>query len=81
MWVGAKAKEIDGYKLWYSCLTRAKNGVSILFEKDLVEQVVEVRHKSDRIMYVKVVVGLEILNVISVYVPQVGLDKDVKRLF
>jgi len=46
-----------------------------------VEQVVEVRHKSDRIMYVKVVVGLEILNVISVYAPQVGLDKDVKRLF
>jgi len=80
-WAGAKAKEIDGYKLWYSGLTRAKNGVGILVEKDLVEQVVEVRRKSDRIKYVKVVMGSKIFNVISVYAPQVGLDEDVKRLF
>ena len=25
-WVGAKAREIDGFKLWYSGLTKAKNG-------------------------------------------------------
>jgi len=42
-WVGAKAKEIDGYKLWYSGFKRAINGVGILVKKDLVEQVVEVR--------------------------------------
>jgi len=80
-WAGANAKEIDWYKLWYSSLNRAKNGVGILVEKDLVEQVVEVRCKSDRIMYVKLVVGSEIFNVVSLYAPQIGLDEDDKRLF
>ena len=48
--MGDKAIEIDGYKLWYSGLNRAKSGVGILVGRDLVEQLVEVRRKSDRIM-------------------------------
>ena len=79
--MGAKAKEIDGYKLWYSGVKRTTNGVGILVKRDLVEQVVEVRRKSDRIMYIKLVVGSEVLNVVSVYVPQVGLGEEFKRLF
>jgi len=51
--VGAKTKEIDGYKLWYSGFKRATNGVGILVKRDLVKQVVEVRRKSDRIMSIK----------------------------
>jgi len=80
-WVGAKAKEIDGFKLWYSGFKRATNRVGVLIKKKLVEQVVEVGHKSDRIMSIKLVVGSEIFNVISVYAPQIGLDKVTKRLF
>ena len=80
-WLGTKAKEIDGYKLWYSGFKRTANGVGILIEKELVEQVVEVRRKSDRIMSVKLVVGSEMFNVVSVYAPQIGLDEDIKRLF
>jgi len=76
-----KAKETNGYKLWYSDFKRVTNGVGILIEKALVEQVVEVMCKSDCIMSVKLVVGSEIFNVISVYVPQIGLDEDIKRLF
>ena len=34
-WVGAKAREIDGFKLWYSGSAKAKNGVGILVVKDL----------------------------------------------
>ena len=45
-WVGAKAKEIDGYMFWYFSFHRDKNEVHILVEKGLVEQVVEVTHKS-----------------------------------
>ena len=80
-WVGEKAKEIDGYKLWYLGLNRAKNGVGILIGRDLVEQVVDVRCKSDRIMSIKLVVGLKIFNVVSVYAPQIRLDEGIKRLF
>ena len=73
----AKAKEIDGFKFWYSDFKRAANGVGILVKKDLVEQVVEVRRKSECIMSVKLVVGLEIFNVVSVYAPHIGLDEDI----
>ena len=39
------------------------------------------RHKSDHIMSIKLVVGDEVLNVICVYVPQVGLVEDIKKVF
>ena len=79
--MGAKAHEIDGYKLWYSGSSRARNGVGILIERQLVDRVVEVRRKSDRIMAIKLVVGVGILNVICVYAPQVGLAEDIKMVF
>ena len=66
-WVGAKAKEVDGYQLWYSGSSKARNGVGILVVKELIDFVVEVRCKSDRIMAIKVVVGSEILNVTSIF--------------
>ena len=80
-WVGAKAREIDGYKLWYSSGTKVRNGVGILVEKELIDRVVEVRRKSDRIMYIKLVLGAIVLDVISVYAPQMGLTNDIKRFF
>jgi len=52
-----------------------------LIKKDLVEQVVEVRRKSDRIMSIKLVVGLEIFNVVNIYASQIGLDENIKRFF
>ena len=57
------------------------NGVDILVKRDLVEQVVEMRRKSDSILSIKLVVGSEIFNVVIVYAPQIGLDEDTKRLF
>jgi len=79
--VAAKAREIDGYELWYSGTIKVKNGVGILVEKDLADFVVEVRRKSDRIMVIKVLVGSVFVNVVSVYVPHVGLQEDIKKLF
>ena len=34
-WVGAKAREIDGYKLWYSGVKRTTNGVGIFSQERL----------------------------------------------
>ena len=39
----------------------------------------EVRRKDDRILLLKPILDREIFNVISVYVPQVGLDESSKR--
>ena len=80
-WVGAKAREVDGYKLWYSGSSKARNGVGILVDKELVSFVVEVRRKSDRITAIKAVVGSKILNVVSVYAPQIGLPNYIKKQF
>ena len=80
-WVGAKACEIDSYKLWYSRGTRARNGVGILVVKELTDRVVEVKRKSDRIMSIKLVLGAEVLNVICAYSPQMGLSEDIKKVF
>ncbi|KAG5568125.1 hypothetical protein H5410_064855, partial [Solanum commersonii] len=55
--VGAKARVVDGFKLWYSGGSRNRNGVGILVDGDLREQVVEVRRINDRLMMVKLVIG------------------------
>ncbi|KAG5583946.1 hypothetical protein H5410_044380 [Solanum commersonii] len=80
-WVGAKARVVNGFKLWYSGGSRDRNGVGILVDGDLREQVVEVRRINDRLMMVKLVIGGCTLSVISAYAPQVGLDEEAKKLF
>ena len=59
----------------------ARNGVGVLVEKELVDFIAEVRRKSNRIMAIKVVVGSEVLNVVSVYTPHIGLLDDIKKQF
>ncbi|XP_059308791.1 uncharacterized protein LOC132059965 [Lycium ferocissimum] len=80
-WVGPKAKEVDGYKLWFSGKSGDRNGVGILVDSELRDQVVEVRRVNDRMMTIKLVVGGFTLNIISAYASQVGLGEEVKRCF
>ncbi|XP_019259245.1 PREDICTED: uncharacterized protein LOC109237393 [Nicotiana attenuata] len=80
-WAGTKARNADGYKLWYSGVVRGKNRVGILVDRDLRESVVEVRRVNDRLMFIKLVIGECTLNVVSAYAPQAGLDEEVKRRF
>ena len=42
---------------------------------------VGVKRVSDRIVLIKLVIGKSIVTVLSVYVPQAGLDYGVKDLF
>ena len=51
--------------------------MGVIINKQLLEDVVEVRRKTDRILQVKLILGREIFNVISVYAPQVGLDESI----
>ena len=53
----------------------------MIIHKQLLEDVVEIRRKSDKILLVKLILGREIFNVISVYAPQVGLDESSKCQF
>ncbi|KAL6537654.1 hypothetical protein OROHE_012281 [Orobanche hederae] len=82
-WVGEKARVLApwGYKLWYSGKDRSRNGVGIVIDKEMIDDVVEVSRKSDRIMSIKLVIGDEFLTIISAYAPQVGLDASIKQEF
>ena len=66
---------------WYTGRDKNRNGVSVVIDKQFIEDVVEVRRKDDRILLVKLILSREILNVISAYAPQVGLDESSKRQF
>ncbi|XP_047263693.1 craniofacial development protein 2-like [Capsicum annuum] len=80
-WKGTKERDSDGYKLWYTGSMRHRNGVGILVDKDLREQVVEVKRVSERLISIKLVSGGSSVNIISAYAPQVGLDKEEKKSF
>ncbi|PKA66012.1 hypothetical protein AXF42_Ash010421 [Apostasia shenzhenica] len=82
-WVGEKAKEIDGldFKLWYSDKNKNKNGVGIIMDKSLKDHVVEVKRNCDRIMTLKIIINGIIINIVSAYAPQVGLDASIKEKF
>ncbi|KAM2890269.1 hypothetical protein COP2_008711 [Malus domestica] len=82
-WVGSKAKDLEnsGFKLWYSGTNRTRNGVGIIVDKTLTQDVVDVKRVGDRIMAIKIVIGQELINVISAYAPQVGLDTSSKEKF
>ncbi|XP_056694772.1 uncharacterized protein [Spinacia oleracea] len=71
-WVGNKSREIApwGYKLWYSGKTRGRNGVGILIDREYIDDVVDVSRKSGRIMSIKLVIGDEVVTIVSAYAPQ-----------
>ncbi|XP_061359419.1 uncharacterized protein LOC133303515 [Gastrolobium bilobum] len=82
-WAGEKAKEVDGtgFKLWYTGTNKSRNGVGIMIDKSFRDKVVDVKRKGDRIILVKLVVGDLILNILSVYAPQIGLQPTDKSQF
>ena len=65
-------------KLWYTGTATNKNGVGVLIDKSLKDGVVDVKRVGDRIILVKLVIGDLVLNVISAYAPQVGLNENSK---
>jgi len=67
--VETKTRKIDGYKVWLLRLNKAKNGVGILVDKEFIDLVVEVRHKNDHLMAIKIVLRSEILNLVIIYAP------------
>ena len=55
-WVGKKEKTLSktGYKIWCTGNDRAKNGVGIIMDKSLVDEVMDVKRIGDMIIMVKV---------------------------
>jgi exonuclease III len=80
-WICQKAKDVKNmsFKLWYTGKERSKNSVGILIGKSFKNEIITVRRQGDNILIIKLVIGDLILNVISVYAPQIGLSNDINR--
>ena len=57
-----------GFKLWYTGITSNKNG-GVLIDKSLKDGVVKVKRQGDKIILVKLIISVMVLNVISAYAP------------
>lgn len=76
--MGTKANVV-GFKLWYSGSSRSRNGVGILVDRELREQVVENRRVNERMTTVKLVVGGLTFNIISAHGAQTGFVRGCER--
>ena len=84
-WRGASARLVEGkdstYKMFWVVNDKGMGGVRILLVEKLVEAIFDVKHVSDRIMLIKLVVGKSVMTVLLVNAPQAGLNDTVKDLF
>ena len=63
---------------WQGC---NKGGVGVFIAERWIDSVVNVVRVNERIMYVKLVIGKQIVNIVSAYAPQVGLSAEEKDDF
>jgi hypothetical protein len=70
-----------GFKLWYTGTTTNKNGIGIMLDKRLKDVVVDIKRQKDMIIFVKLLVGDLVFNVISAYASQIYLNESIKRQF
>ncbi|KAL0838447.1 hypothetical protein ABMA28_016579 [Loxostege sticticalis] len=81
-WQGSKSRNIgEGYKLMYTGSKGGRNGVAIIISHDHLDNIVEVKRFSDRVMSVKVIIQGEVVNIVSAYAPQVGCPRTEKDNF
>ena len=73
-WKGAICRR---YKLYWQGCNKGTAGVGV-FIIERIDRVVDVVRVNEQIMYVKLVIGKQIGNIVSAYTPQVGLSAEEK---
>ena len=75
-WKGGSARTMgsdDGcYKFFWVGCEEGVAGVGVLVAKKWINRVAEVRRVNERVMVLRLVIGKSLLNIVSVYAPQVG---------
>ena len=72
---------MGAYKLFWMGCEKGIHGVGMLVADRWIEKVLDVKRVSERLMVVRVMVGRSVLNLISVYAPQAGWSRRLKRSF
>ena len=71
----------EKYKFWWIGSEEGRNGLGIMVNDDLVEEVIKVKRLNDRMMKIAMVCGRKIFHVSSVYAPQQRRPNEEKREF
>ena len=69
------------YKFFRKGCNKGAAGVGVFIAERWIDSVVNVFRVNERIMYVKLVNGKQIVNSVSAYAPQVGLSAEEKDDF
>ena len=63
-WRGEGARRVGEYKLFWLGCERGIHGVGLLVADRWIEKVLDVKHVSERLMVMRVIVGRTVLNLI-----------------
>ena len=84
-WKGGSVRMLGAigrrYKLFWQGYNKGTAGVGVFIADRWIDSVVDVDRVNERIMYVKLVIGKQIVNSVSAYAPQVGLSAEEKNVF
>ena len=84
-WRGGSARTLGvvgaQYKFYWMGCDKGLGGVGVMVHEKWIEHIVQVRRLSERLLVVRLAVGKIVLNVVSVYAPQVGRPMEEKEEF
>ena len=80
-WKGSGTRIFGDYKFFWSGGKSANAGVGILIRNEWIDKVVSATRVNERIIGLKLVIGKDLVNIFSVYVPQVGRTEEEKDQF
>ena len=69
------------YKFFWQGCNEGTGGVGVLIAEKWTDQVLSVSRVNERILFVKLIIGKRLTNVVAIYAPQVGRCQDEKDAF
>ena len=79
-WKGGGAK-VATYKLFWKGGEKGEAGVGVMVEKRWIDKVLKVERLNERCMLLRLMCEGEVVNILSVYAPQVGREREEKEEF
>ena len=80
-WKGEGSRALQGYKLIWKGNSEGTAGVGVLVASELADRIIRVERISDRVIAVDLVIGEQIVKVVSCYAPQTGRSQIEKEEF
>ena len=80
-WKGEGSRALQGYKLIWKGNSEGTEGVGVLVASELADRIIRVERVSDRVIAVDLVIGEQIVKVVSCYAPQAGRSQIEKEEF